>query len=131
MTQKWIYAVLAIALFMSEVIIATMLKEHVFIRAYFGDLLVVILLYCMAKATYDFQPLRLAISVFLIATAIEIAQYFHIADWLELAEGSIARIVVGTSFSVHDLLMYAIGCVIAYYLDVYLIRRLALPIKQP
>ncbi|CAA6804757.1 MAG: Unknown protein [uncultured Thiotrichaceae bacterium] len=122
MTSKSLYIILAILLFITEVIIATALKEHVFIRAYFGDFLVVILLFCIAKAIYAFNALYLAIAVFAFATLIEIAQFFHIADALGLAEGGIARIVLGTSFSVHDLLMYAIGCVAAYILDRFLIN---------
>ena len=104
----------AIALFVIEVIIATKLNDYTFIRAYFGDFLVVILLYCMAKAVYDFDPKRLAIGIFVFSAGVEVAQYFRIADALQLTGW--ARVVVGTSFSFHDLLMYAAGCGMVYFL---------------
>jgi hypothetical protein len=107
MTKKR-YALAAITLFIVEVIIATKLNGYHFIRAYFGDFLVVILLYCMAKVLYDFDPKRLAIGIFAFSVGVEVAQYFGIADVLQLTDW--ARVVVGTSFSFHDVLMYAAGC---------------------
>lgn len=76
------YALAALALFIVEVTIGTKLNHYHFIRAYFGDYLVVILLYCMAKAVYTFDAKRLAISVFAFAALIEVAQYFQLADVL-------------------------------------------------
>lgn len=54
----------AIALFVIEVIIATKLNHYTFIRAYFGDFLVVILVYCAVKAFWNVEAMRLAIGVF-------------------------------------------------------------------
>lgn len=112
--MKLKYTLAAVALFIVEVIIATQLNDYHFIRAYFGDFLVVILLYCMAKAVYDFDPKRLAIGIFVFSAGVEVAQYFRIADALQLTGW--ARVVVGTSFSFHDLLMYAAGCGMVYFL---------------
>lgn len=104
------YALAALTLFIVEVIIATKLNGNHFIRAYFGDFLVVILLYCMAKALYGFDSKRLAIGIFTFSVIVEVAQYFRIADVLQLPGW--ARVVVGTSFSFHDVLMYAAGCLV-------------------
>jgi hypothetical protein len=104
-----------ILLFVVEVIIATKLNGHHFIRAYFGDFLVVMLVYCAVKAFWNVQPKRLAIGVFLFACVIELAQLFHLADVLHLTGW--ARVVLGTSFSFHDILMYAAGCVAIWWLD--------------
>ncbi len=123
MNPKLIYALFAITLFFIEVIIASKLNGYHFIRSYFGDFLVVILLYCMAKAVFDFNEKSLAISVFTIAVLVETAQYFHLADILKLAPGGVARIVLGTSFSFHDLLMYAAGTLLVYYLDTHFRMR--------
>ena len=112
------YAVLAIILFITEVIIATKLNDYHFIRHYFGDFLVVILLYFMVKAVINISAKPLAINIFIFATLLEIAQYFHLADKLGLAQGGIARIVIGTSFSVSDLVMYALGCLVVYWFDI-------------
>ncbi len=123
MDLKLKYALFALTLFFIEVIIATKLNDYHFIRSYFGDFLVVILLYFTAKAVYDFNAKSLAICVFTLAVLIEIAQYFHLADILKLAHGGVARIVLGTSFSFHDLLMYAAGTLLVYYLDTHFKMR--------
>ena len=111
----------AIALFVIEVIIATKLNDYTFIRAYFGDFLVVILVYCAVKAFWDVEPKRLAISVFAFSLAVELAQLFRVADVLQLTGW--ARVVVGTSFSFHDVLMYAVGCVVVWWVNTSLFGR--------
>ncbi len=111
----------AIALFVIEAIIATKLNDYTFIRAYFGDFLVVILVYCAVKAFWDVEPKRLAIGVFAFSLAVELAQLFRVADVLQLTGW--ARVVVGTSFSFHDLLMYAAGCVTVWWVDARLNAR--------
>jgi hypothetical protein len=68
----------------------------------------------------DNKPL--AISVWLFSFAIEFAQYFHLVDVLGI-ENKIVRIVMGTSFSVSDLLMYTLGCIAIYSLDSWWLRR--------
>ncbi|HRJ53419.1 MAG TPA: DUF2809 domain-containing protein [Candidatus Thiothrix moscowensis] len=105
----------AIILFVVEVIIATKLNHYHFIRAYFGDFLVVILVYCAVKAFWKVEATRLAIGVFVFAVAVELAQLFRVADTLQLTGW--ARVVVGTSFSFHDILMYAAGCLVIWWLD--------------
>lgn len=109
----------AIVLFVVEVIIATKLNNHYFIRAYFGDFLVVMLVYCAVKVFWHVEPKRLAIGVFMFACAIELAQLFRLADVLNLTGW--ARVVLGTSFSFHDILMYAAGCVAIWWLDARLL----------
>ncbi len=105
----------AIGLFIVEVIIATKLNDYHFIRAYFGDFLVVMLVYCAVKAFWNVEPKRLAIGVFVFACMIEVAQWFRLADVLHLTGWT--RVVLGTSFSFHDILMYAAGCLAVYWLD--------------
>lgn len=111
----------AVILFMVEVLIATQLKHYHFIRAYFGDFLVVILVYCTVLAFWKVEPKRLAVGVFIFACCIELAQLFKLADVLELTGA--ARIILGTSFSWHDILMYTAGCIVAWYLDSYWLRK--------
>lgn len=105
----------AITLFVVEIIIATKLNNYHFIRAYFGDFLVVILVYCAVKAFWNVEPKRLATGVFIFACAVEVAQWFRLADVLHLTGW--ARVVLGTSFSFHDILMYAAGCLAIWWLD--------------
>lgn len=107
----------ALAIFMVEVLIATELQHYHFIRAYFGDFLVVILVYCAVLAIWETQAKHLAIGVFIFACVLELAQLFKLADILELT--GIARIILGTSFSFYDIAMYVAGCTTAWYLDSY------------
>lgn len=110
----WLLA--AIALFAVEVIIATKLNHLHFIRAYFGDFLVVMLVYSAVKAFWNVEAKRLALGVFVFACVVELAQLFRLADVLQLTGW--ARAVLGTSFSFHDILMYAAGCLCIWWLDI-------------
>ena len=77
--------------------------------------LVVMLVYCAVQAFWDVEPKRLALGVFVFACMIEVAQWFQLADVLHLTGW--ARVVLGTSFSFHDIVMYAAGCLAVYWLD--------------
>lgn len=109
------YALATVILFLLEVLIATKLNDYHFIRAYLGDFLVVILVYCSVKAVWNVPAKPLAIGVLLFAYTVELAQLFHLADALQLTGW--ARVVVGTSFSIHDLAMYLAGCWVVYWWD--------------
>ncbi|MBN1921446.1 MAG: DUF2809 domain-containing protein [Anaerolineae bacterium] len=118
------YLFLALGIFIIEILIATVFSGIPFIRAYLGDTLVVILLYCLIRAFWSASPLALSGAVFLFACAVEAAQALHLADALGLPSGSVLRILIGTSFSWIDILMYFLGCLIAFLLDsIYLHRH--------
>jgi DNA integrity scanning protein DisA with diadenylate cyclase activity len=113
------YLLIALGLFIVEVLIATIFSHSRFIRAYLGDYLVVIMLYCLVKSFYDVPPLVLATSIFVFACGIEIAQYFRLADVLRLRPGSVLSILLGTSFSWVDILMYFAGSLTAYFASIW------------
>ena len=114
--QRW--ALAALVLFAVEVAIATVGARLPFVRADLGDYLVVILLYAMAKTVRPFRALPLAASIFIFAAAVECAQGWGLGDRLGLARGSVASIVLGTTFQVSDLFMYLAGCLTAWLVDV-------------
>lgn len=116
----------ALVLFLIEVLIAWKVSgaEYPFIRYSIGDLLVVILLYCVVKSFFTIDAKWAALSVLSFAFAVEFAQYFHIVDVLGI-QNQVLRIIIGTSYSVGDLLMYTLGVVAAYGVDYLLIRRVA------
>ena len=116
MPTKIIYRWATLILFAIEVFIAIVIPNDSFIRHSFGDFLVVILLYCLVKSFVIIDNKLLAIGVWLFSFVIEFAQYFHLVDILEI-HNKIVRIVIGTSFSVSDLLMYTLGCIAVYSLD--------------
>ena len=113
---KIIYRWATLILFAIEVFIAIVIPSDSFIRHSFGDFLVVILLYCLVKSFVIVDNKSLAIGVWLFSFAVEFAQYFHLVDILEI-HNKIVRTVIGTSFSMSDLLMYTLGCMAVYCLD--------------
>jgi len=108
------YGIAAILIFLVEVLIATVLKDIFFIRAYLGDVLVVMLLYAFVRSFACMDEARLILGVFIFSCMIETAQYFNIAERLGFRPGSIMYTVIGNSFSWIDIACYAAGCLILY-----------------
>lgn len=103
-----IYFALTVLIFLVEVFIALYIKDN-FIRPYFGDVLVVILIYCFVKSFFDFPKMQTAIGVLAFAFLIEFLQYLNIVSVLGLEHNKIARVVIGTSFAWEDILCYIVG----------------------
>lgn len=108
------YFLLTIFLFLTEVLIATKLENIFFIRAYLGDVIVVILLYTFVKSFVEVNNQKLIPGIFIFSCIVEFAQYFNIAEILGFRKGSIMYIIIGNSFSWVDVLCYAIGCLVLY-----------------
>lgn len=117
------YFLFAVLLFIAEVLIALFVRDR-FIRPYFGDYLVVILLYCAVKAFIKAAPLKVAAGVLLFSYTIEVLQYFSIVDRLGLTDHIIARTVIGYGFEWWDLLAYTLGIV-----TVLILERVFIPIQ--
>ena len=112
------YFLTTIFLFLAEASIATVFRDIFWLRAYFGDVLVVILIYTFMLTFLDIKnKMLLNIGVFLFACVIEFAQYFHFAEWFGLKDNKIAMIVLGNSFSWIDILCYAMGsfCIFTFH----------------
>ncbi len=107
---------MAISLFFIEVIIALYFHDE-FVRPYFGDFLVVILLYCTIKSIGNFPVLRTAIAVLLFAYLIEILQYFDIVRRIGLANSQLASTVIGTTFQWGDIVAYTLGIVMVVLVE--------------
>lgn len=101
-------AVLILAI---EIYIAICVKGG-FVRHYAGDVLAVILLYALARATFSVPPLNLPLKIFAFAVALELAQYFGVVQILGV-ESKILKVMIGGTFDFADLLCYAAGCVLA------------------
>ncbi len=112
MRLKYKYFVTTIFLFIVEVLIATKLAYIDWLRAYFGDVLVVILIYTFIQSFFYFDKTKTIIGVFLFACAIEFAQHFHFAELLGFKDNKIAMIFLGNSFSWIDILCYVFGCIL-------------------
>ncbi|WP_300349625.1 DUF2809 domain-containing protein [Chryseobacterium sp.] len=108
------YLLLTILLFLIEVLIATVLKDQFFIRAYLGDVIVVMLLYTFVKSFLIINDVKLILGIFVFSCLIEFAQFFNIAEKLGFQPGSLMYIVIGNSFSWIDIVCYAAGCLLLY-----------------
>jgi DNA integrity scanning protein DisA with diadenylate cyclase activity len=108
------YFLFTILLFLTEVLIATLLKDIFFVRAYLGDVIVVILLYTFVKSFIVINNKNLIAGIFIFSCLIEFAQYFNIAEKLGFRKGSLMYVVIGNSFSWIDIVCYASGCILIY-----------------
>lgn len=103
-----IYFLLALLLLLTEVLIGLYLHDTL-IRPYGGDFLVVILLYCIVKSFANASVFATACCVLLFAYAVEISQYFHLVSVLGLQNSRLAVMLMGTSFSFTDMMVYTLG----------------------
>ncbi len=110
------YFLLTIIIFIIEVVIALFINDS-FIRPYFGDVLVVILIYCFVKSFFNFPVLKTAIGVLIFSFLIEFLQYLNVVSILGLDDNKIARVVIGTSFSWDDILCYTAGIGIVLFFE--------------
>jgi len=91
------------------VIIAIFVNDG-FIRPYLGDVLVVVFVYCALRSIVEIKLGLLPLFVFVFATLVEIGQYFHLVEFLGLQDNPIARIALGSTFDIADIICYAVGC---------------------
>ncbi len=103
------YAVALGILLLIEVLIALFVHDG-FIRPYVGDVLVTVLLCCAARVVFPDGMPTLPALVFLFAAAVEIAQYFDLVARLGLADNRFLSTLFGRTFSLGDILCYAVGC---------------------
>jgi hypothetical protein len=104
------YTIAAILLFVIELVIALYFHDE-FIRPYFGDFLVIILLYCTVKAVVNLPVITTALGVLVFAYLIEILQYFDIVHRIGLGGSAVATTVIGTTFQWGDIVAYTLGTI--------------------
>ena len=103
------YAIIFSILLFTEIFIALFVHDN-FIRPYFGDVLVTILICCLFRTVIPNGVPALPIYVFVFASLVEVAQYFEIVKLLKLENNRFISTIVGTSFSTLDLVCYGVGC---------------------
>ena len=114
------FGIVFLVLFCVEVLIALFVQDN-WIRPYFGDILVMIVLYSLLRTI---MPIRIWKKLhkrccslwipllFVFAVLVELLQGIHIVERLGLSGNAAARTVIGTSFDWADLLCYFSGCVV-------------------
>jgi hypothetical protein len=111
-----------ITLLIIEIVIA-LFVTNAFIRHHLGDVIVVILIYCFIKSFIRNEIKLLWLHIFIFATLVEIGQYFNLVDLLGLGEYRLARIIIGTTFDVWDIVCYFIGCVGIWVFEMVMKKR--------
>jgi Protein of unknown function (DUF2809) len=101
-------------LFLIEVCIAAFFNDSL-IRPFVGDVLVVVLIYCLIRAFWHMPVIPLALAIFVFACVVEVLQYFNFVDVLGLRPYKLLVIILGTSFDWQDILAYALGTVIVLW----------------
>ena len=120
MKKRVVYAAGACILLAAEILIALFVRDS-FVRPYGGDILVTVLLCCLLRAFFLFWIPYLPLGVFLFAAAVEFAQALGIASLIPHSWTAV-RIIVGSSFSVGDLVCYAVGCVLFWGAERLILR---------
>ena len=108
------FLVVAVLILAVEIYIAVCVNGG-FVRHYLGDVLVVILLYVLARAIFSVTPSNLSLKIFAFAAALEITQCLGVVEILGI-ENKILKVMIGGTFDLADLLCYAVGCIVNYIL---------------
>lgn len=93
----------------TEVCIALYCHDN-FVRPYVGDVLVVILLYCLARAFVPDRIALLPLWIFIFACLVEVSQYFNYVELLGFSDNPVISTAMGTSFAFEDIVCYFVGC---------------------
>lgn len=108
-----------IFLFITEVYIAIFVDDA-FIRPYVGDFLVVILIYTCVRTFFKYSVSTTAVGVLAFSFLVEILQRFNIVDRIGLGSSSLARTIIGTSFSWKDFIAYSLGVIMVLGAEKYI-----------
>lgn len=105
------YGIVFLCLLFLEVLIALYVHDD-FIRPYIGDVLVVIVLYCLIRIFIPDKGRLLPLYIFVFAAGVEGLQYLDLVSRLGLENHTFLRVVIGSVFDWTDILCYGIGCII-------------------
>ena len=120
--RRLVYAILFCILLLTEILIALFVRDR-FVRPFFGDVLVTVLLCCFCRILIPRGLGALPVGVFMFATLVEIAQYFDVVKLLGLEGNAILSTLVGRTFSLLDLVCYGIGCLLFYIVERTIFER--------
>ena len=95
---------------------------HGFLRAYVGDVLVIPLIYCFVRIFYVRPAVWLPAAVGGLGILAEVLQYFDLCGLLGIPKGSLLGILLGSSADLGDILCYAVGTVLIYSAEWFVLR---------
>ncbi|WP_167959186.1 ribosomal maturation YjgA family protein [Anaerosporobacter faecicola] len=111
MKKRTKYIIAFFLLLFVEVIIAVYVHDS-FIRPYGGDVLVVMVLYCLIRIWIPDCCRLLPLYIFLFAAGVELLQYCRLVQVLGVENNPFLRIVIGSVFDIKDIICYGVGCII-------------------
>lgn len=121
--KRIIYLISFVLLMCLETIIALYVHDN-FIRPYIGDIIVVVVVYCFIRIFIPEGIKYMPVFVFIFATTVELLQYLSLAQMLGLENNRIARIVIGSTFDIRDIVCYLIGCVLLTFFSTFNFKNL-------
>lgn len=111
-----IYIAATLFILSAEILIALFVNDA-FVRPFLGDLLATVLVYTAIMSISRFQPTHGIIISLIISYLVEFAQYGNLICHLHLEYNTVTKIILGTSFSWLDMLMYSLGGVCIYLIE--------------
>lgn len=120
--QRIKYLIAFAVLVLIEVLIAIYVHDA-FIRPYVGDMLVVIVLYCLARVIIPEQCRWMPLWIFIFATVTEGLQYFKILRVLGVEDNTFLRILLGSTFDWKDIICYGMGCLLLGIYECFIRRN--------
>ncbi len=109
--QRIKYLITFTILLCIEILIATCVHDT-FIRPYVGDLLVVVVLYCIVRVIIPDKYRLIPFWIFVFAAFIECLQYLKWVERLGIENNAFLRILMGATFEWKDIVCYGIGCIL-------------------
>lgn len=116
--SKLYYFLGFIFLLVIEILIAKFVADD-FVRPYLGDFLVVILIYCFLMAISRISVIKGLMLVLFFSFTVEFFQLVNIVKTLQYQPPKVVMLVLGSSFSVWDLLAYSLGIITCYFIELY------------
>lgn len=99
----------AFALLLAAEVCIALFVHDAFVRPYLGDVLVIVLLYCLGRGPLGIRGRWLIPAVTAAGLLAEGLQYFRLADRLGLGPASPLRVILGSTFDWADLGCYLAG----------------------
>ena len=108
------YILISILIFVLEIFIE---KTTGFVRYTLGDVFAVIFVYTAIKSVLDISVIKAAIIALSIAFTIEIVQLLNLHEYYPENYKRLFRLVLGSSFSIGDLIAYTSGILIVLIIE--------------
>ena len=123
MNRRLLYGIATLLLLGIEILIG--LYAGGWVRAYLGDVLVVILLYTLFRTISVNKPSKwfiLPTAILVFSFIVEFLQLWGLCDRFGITN-NLLRIIIGTGFSYIDLICYAVGIIPCYIVEFFRFRR--------